>query len=230
MAVYVLVPGGSSGGWYLKEVAALLQAQGHEVYRCTLTGLGERNHLVSREVNLETHIQDVVNVIRYEELNNVILMGHRYAGMVITGVIERLPERVAHVVYVDAMVPYDGESAADVFGPEGWSQMERSARANDPDWLFPVDSRSGSGDWRRSPHPVACFTQPLAVKGAAAAALPRTYIYCAADKQPGGFYAGLTISAERARAAGWRFIEVDATHSILRTHPQEVAKVLLALA
>lgn len=230
MATYVLVPGGSSGAWYLKEVAALVAAQGHSVHRCTLTGLGERQHLASPQVNLETHIEDVVNVIRYEELNDVILMGHSYAGMVITGVAERIPERLAHIVYVDAMVPHDGESAADVFGPEGWGQMERRARENTPDWLFPVDRASGSGDWRRSPHPVACFTQPLAVNNPAAAALPRTYLYCSADKQPGGFYQGLTRSAERARAAGWRFIEVDATHSILRTHPGEVAQVLLALA
>src|SRR5918997_4262365 len=102
MATYVLVHGGWHGGWCWKKVTPLLQAAEHEVYTPTLTGLGERSHLLSDAVDQETHITDVVNVLEYEDLQEVILVGHSYAGMVITGVADRLPERIGHLVYFDA--------------------------------------------------------------------------------------------------------------------------------
>src|SRR5262249_25490134 len=105
MAAFVLVHGASHGGWCWKKIAPPLRAPGQEVYAATLTGLGGRAHLLSREVGLDTHIEDIINVLVYEELSTVVLVGHSYGGMVITGVAERMPERVRHLVYLDALVP-----------------------------------------------------------------------------------------------------------------------------
>src|SRR5713101_4428932 len=110
MATFVLVQGGWVGGWYWKRVTPLLSAAGHEVFAPTLTGLGERAHLAAPDIGLETHIQDVLGVLTYEDLSNVVLVGHSYGGMVITGVAERAPERLAHLVYFDAFVPTDGQA------------------------------------------------------------------------------------------------------------------------
>src|SRR6185437_12915683 len=114
MATYVLVHGGHHGGWCYKKVARLLRSAGHEVYSPTLTGLGERRHLLGPKVDLETHIADVVGVLEFEDLHDVILVGHSYGGMVITGVADRALERIKELVYLDAAHPRNGESLADV--------------------------------------------------------------------------------------------------------------------
>jgi pimeloyl-ACP methyl ester carboxylesterase len=231
MAVFVLVPGGNSGAWYLQELTAILRAAGHTAYPCTLTGLGERSHLLSRSIDLTTHIMDVANVLIYEDLHDVILMGHSYAGMVITGVAERVAERIAHLVYLDALVPRDGEAGLDVFALPARASMEQAIRTLGDGWLMPVRAGSGSGDARRCPQPAQTGTQRLSISNPVAAALPHTYVWCTADKQPGSFLAGaLGTSVARARAAGWRYREIDATHSVIRTHPHEVARLLLELA
>ena len=116
---YVLVHGAWGGGWAWRGVDSLLTAQGHTVYRPTLTGLGERVHLFNAEVDLSTHIQDVVNTILFEELDDVVLMGHSYGGMVVTGVADRLPDRIRHLVYLDAFLPESGEAVATIRGQSG---------------------------------------------------------------------------------------------------------------
>ena len=113
---FVLVHGATAGGWEWKSTGKFLTDDGHTVYRATLTGLGEREHLNSPDIDLQTHINDVVNLILYEDLHDVVLTGHSYGGMVITGVIDRIPERIRHVVYLDAAVPDDGMSIWDLFG------------------------------------------------------------------------------------------------------------------
>src|SRR5438132_4781326 len=119
MATFVVVPGASAGAWsWNRLVIPMLRRKGHDVYAVTLTGLGERIHLASPEVDLETHIQDVVNVLFYEDLRDVVLVGHSYGGMVITGVADRAPERLRQLVYLDAAVPSDGQAIADLSGPE----------------------------------------------------------------------------------------------------------------
>src|SRR5688572_12471656 len=110
MATFVLVHGGWDGGWAWRSVAKDLQAAGHEVFTPTLTGSGERVHLASPEIGLDTHIQDIVNVLRFENLSDVLLVGHSYGGMVITGVAEQMPERIDQLIYLDAFAPRDGES------------------------------------------------------------------------------------------------------------------------
>src|SRR4029077_10581884 len=108
---YVIVHGAWGGGWDWKQVDQLLSADGHKVYRPTLTGQGERSHLASTNIDLDTHIQDIVNVILWEDLHDVVLVGHSYGGMVITGVADRVPDRIKHIIYVDALLPEDGECA-----------------------------------------------------------------------------------------------------------------------
>ena len=122
---FVLVHGATAGGWEWKTTGKFLTDDGHTVYRATLTGLGERMHLNSTDVDLQTHINDVVNLILFEDLNDVVLTGHSYGGMVITGVIDRIPERIRHVVYLDAAVPDDGMSIWDLFGGNGPQDPER---------------------------------------------------------------------------------------------------------
>ena len=117
MATYVLVHGGAHGGWCYRDVARLLRSAGHEVFTPTLTGLGERAHLLSPDIDLDTHITDVVAVLRWEDLHDVILVGHSYGGMVITGVADRAADRVGHIVYLDAATPVNGESLAVIAAP-----------------------------------------------------------------------------------------------------------------
>ena len=117
MATFVLIHGGWHGGWCWKRVTPYLHAAGHEVYTPTLTGLGERSHLASPETNLSIHIQDVLNVLLYEDLTDIVLVGHSYSGMVITGVADRVPDRVRRLVYLDAFVPEHGQALRDLFRP-----------------------------------------------------------------------------------------------------------------
>ena len=140
MATFVLVHGAWHGGWCWKRVRPLLESRGHLVFTPTLTGLGERSHLLARETGLETHIADVVNVIRWEELSEVVLCGHSYGGMVISGVADRVPDRIRSLVYLDAFVPSDGQSLFDFLPAEhvkghprrGARQRRQLADAADP--------------------------------------------------------------------------------------------------
>ena len=134
---FVLVHGGWLGAWCWRRVRPLLQAAGYEVFAPTLTGLGERAHLLSPDIGLMTHVQDVVGLIEAEELQDIVLVGQSYAGMVITGVADRVPERLSHVVYLDAFVPRDGQSLADLVGPEMMANLEQAARAQGSGWRVP---------------------------------------------------------------------------------------------
>jgi pimeloyl-ACP methyl ester carboxylesterase len=115
---YVLVHGGFHGGWCWARVAKLLRAEGHNVYAPSLTGLGDRAHLANASVNCSTHIQDIVNIIQYEQLNDVVLVGHSYGGFIIGGVADRIPEKIGTIVYLDAIVPTDGMTMLDIMSPD----------------------------------------------------------------------------------------------------------------
>lgn len=129
MATFVLVHGSNHGGWCWRKVTPLLSEDGHEVYTPTLTGLGERSHLVSKDIGLDTHILDIIQVLEYEGLNKVILVGHSYGGLVIGGVAEKVPERIRRLVYLDAYIPQDNKSAFDKFG--SYWIMKICASSND---------------------------------------------------------------------------------------------------
>ena len=171
MAAIVLVHGGGHGGWCFKPLARLLRDTGHDVYTPTLTGLGERAHLFRADVDLECHVEDIVSVLHYEDLRDVVLVGHSYGGMVITGAADRSADRVGHLVYLDTMAPKDGQSLVDI--ASAWMAVARAdSRIVDgvEMCLFPSDE-SGYGvvddqtlAWMRprlTPHPWRCFEQPL---------------------------------------------------------------------
>lgn len=238
MATYVLVHAAFQGGWGWKRVAPFLRTAGHEVYTPTLTGVGERAHLATPAVDMDTHIQDVVGVLKYEDLQQVILVGHSYGGTVITGVADRAPERLAHLVYLDAQVPRDGESQMMItsVSPES---LQEQARAEGEGWLvLPPPAEPGRVgavsqadlQWveaRRTPQPLATYQQPLRLTNELAATLPRTYILCTEGKQEGSPFVRF---ARRAQAEGWRYRELATGHYAPITAPGEVADLLLELA
>jgi pimeloyl-ACP methyl ester carboxylesterase len=202
------------------------------VYAPTLTGLGERSHLLSPAIDLETHVRDVTGVLKYEELTGVVLVGHSYGGMVITGVAEAVAPRLAHLVYLDAFLPRDGECLMDLFSPRAREATLQRARDQGEGWYSPPreeDQPFGVTDpadarWVRSKlsaHPVKTWLQPVRLADPVAAALPRTYASCTGTRW-------FTVHAERARAeSGWRHREIPTGHDAMITAPRELAVVLL---
>jgi pimeloyl-ACP methyl ester carboxylesterase len=224
----VLVHGAWAGGWAWREVASHLRVAGHEVFTPTLTGLGERVHLATPDIDLDTHIQDILGVLEYEDLREVILVGHSYGGMVITGVAERVPERLAQLVYLDAFVPEDGQSLADILGPEIRAHLLGAAQAYGEGWRVPHDPPDAP---RMTPHPLKTGLQALTVKNPAVKALSRTFIYCTEGKEEMATGFAITRAAERARAdSSWRYLELHTGHVPTETVPRELAGVLLELA
>ena len=136
MTTFVLVHPAWFGGWCWRKVSPVLRARGHEVFAPTLTGLGERAHLASQKVGLEMHVEDVANVLEYEDLRQVILVGNSSGGMVITGVADRMPERIAHLVYLDAFVPEDGQSMLDIIPAERRPLMEALVQKEVSGWFY----------------------------------------------------------------------------------------------
>ena len=242
MATFVLVHGSGYGGWCWKLVVPLLRAAGHEVYTPTLTGLGEREHLASREVGLETHVRDIVNVLRYEDLRDVILVGHSLGGMAITGAANDAPDRIAQLIYLDAIVPEDGRSRMDLHTPENAAQKQAQVRERGEGWRKPGsrnftpqwDAPLGSKDWERTrkvPQPFKALQDPVRLSNPAALALPRTFVYCT-RKLPGDDpwierAASIRRSGSEAR---WRFRTLDSGHMAMFEVPDQVAKLLIELA
>ena len=181
MATYVLVHGGGHGGWCYQRVARLLRTAGHEVYTPTLSGLGERSNLLSPRIDLDLHIRDVVAVLHYEDLHDVILVGHSYGGMVITGVADRAADRIGRIVYLDAANPENGQSLVDVAGPMIEADPPPGRRSSTgSSWCCSRHPRPGlfygvtdpdDVAWmadRLTGHPWRCFEQPLRLTNEAA--------------------------------------------------------------
>jgi pimeloyl-ACP methyl ester carboxylesterase len=223
MATYVIVHGGWAGGWYFGEIARFMRAAGHEVYTPTLTGIGERVHLGHAGIDLNTHIQDIVNVLVYEDLHNVLLAGYSYGGMVITGVAEAVPERIGQLIYLDAFVPKNGESMADML-PDLVSYMDEVANAVGDGWQIPHDPPHP----RKTPHPLKTVKQPVVVTNPSAAELPRTYVLFTQNSFP--FAPLFANTAARAQAEGWRYRELAVDHTAPESDPRALADLLLELA
>jgi pimeloyl-ACP methyl ester carboxylesterase len=212
MATFVIVHGAFGGGWEWREVASLLRARGHEVFTPTLTGYGERSHLATPEITLETHIQDVLNVLRFEDLHDVVLAAQSYGGMVITGVADRAPERLRHLVYLNALAPDNGQSVFDLTPPAFRQRFEVAARTAGEGWRIPVPGFEDDPQiaafarGRYVPSLLRGFTEPIRF-GTASDALPRTYIWCTEDQEGLTGVADLMRPfAERARRdPRWRF-------------------------
>ena len=236
-APIVLVHGAWGGAWIWRRVLAPLRAAGHEVHAVTLTGDGERAHLRHRGIQLTTHIADVVSLVQTEELSGIVLVGHSYGGMVVTGAADRLldanPQAVRQIVYIDAIVPIPGEGWGDTHSAEVVAARTAAAKANDhalpaPD---PVDFGITGADraWlqrRGVPHPFGPYRDPLHFNGERWAKLPRTFIDCV---QPA--YLTLAAMRERVRAMpGFGVLEMQTGHCPMVTEPQQLVRHLLALA
>jgi pimeloyl-ACP methyl ester carboxylesterase len=231
MAVIVIVPGAFGGGWEWREVASLLRARGHEVFTPSLTGHAERVHLATPETGLETHIQDILNVLAYEDLHEVVLAGQSYGGMVITGVADRAPQRLAHLVYLDALVPEDGQSTFDLLPPAMRPRFEAAARASGDGWRVPPppfedDPRIAAfARGRYVASPLRMFSDPIRLTRPPDERLRRTYIWCTEDEAGLEGFAQVTWPfAERAqRDPAWRFHHLTAIHDAFIDAPQTVA-------
>ena len=221
---YVIVHGAWGGSWAFKKVDSLLTARGALVYRPSLTGQGERVHLATPDINLTTHVNDVVNVILFEDLRDVVLVGHSYGGMVITGVADRVPDRIQRLVYLDAFLPNDGESAFTAQGSpaasEGIQKMEKNG------FLVPPWVKPGQAPPTDVPHPLKTLTEPLSLKNSAARNLPATYILTV-DPGKTPEQDGFARFAQRAKERGFKFVQMDQTdHNPQRSKPEELARLL----
>jgi pimeloyl-ACP methyl ester carboxylesterase len=232
MANFVLVHGGWHGGWCWQRVTPFLRGAGHVVYTPTLTGLGERAHLAHAGIDLAAHVEDVVAVLAWEDLHDVILVGHSYGGMVVAGVAGRVPKRLKHVFYLDAFVPDDGQTLAELLGPETVAAIRGTAVDGWKALPFPI-ARFGLFEakdiaWvepKLVPHPMKTILTPVRIADPAARSVPGSYLYCT---QPAmGLFES---SAAKARAAGWRYHEIATGHDAMVTAPKEVARLLLDLA
>lgn len=227
MACILVCHGAWSGGWSWKKLREPLRAAGHEVFTPTYTGLGERAHLAHPLLDLETHIQDILGVIEAEDLRDITLVAHSYGGMVGTGVGHRVPDRIRHLVYLDAFVPEDGQSLQDMVGGGG-------PEAPFEGWLVPPlpdapDTAPEDLAWtlpRRRHQPARCFTQKLRLTHATPP-FARSYIHCTVKDGHDPFR---PIADRLRRAAGWGFHEMAASHSPNITAPEALAALLLELA
>ena len=229
MSIYLIVHGGFSGGWGWRQVAQRLRKAGHEVYTPTLTGLGERAHLANPGINLATHIQDIVGVIECEDLWQVILVGHSSGSMVITGVAERTPERLARLVYVDTAIPKDGQSWFDLLGPAMAQKLGDLAMEQGDGWCIPLIPDPP----KFQPHPLKTVSDRLEIRNPTAAQLPRAYIHCTAKSNNSPLalaWHAIDCAAEEARQQGWWYRTLPTDHSPHRTMPQELSELLLELA
>jgi pimeloyl-ACP methyl ester carboxylesterase len=233
MPAFLLVPGAWLGGWCWRDVAAHLQGDGHAVTCATLTGLGERRHLLNRDISLDTHVSDVVELLNCQDLNDAILVGHSYGGAVITAAAERVANRIRCLVYLDAAVPRDGESNNDVIGLERALKLRMAAESRGDGWRVPPADYVVEGvaetkrPWieeRLAPHPLRTFDEPVRLRSRPAAALPRTFIRSSPESE---LYEKLIT---RACAAGWLCRELGGGHYSMFTEPASVASALAEVA
>jgi pimeloyl-ACP methyl ester carboxylesterase len=233
MATFVIVHGAWSGAHAWRWVRPLLRADGHEVLTPCLTGLGERAHLAQASTNLDTHIRDVEAVLQYEDLHDVVLVGHSYGGMVITGLADRGCDRIAQLVYLDADVPLDGQSELDMLSDDEREPWLEAARTRGDGWLipppFPDPLPPGLAPevvWtisRMVPQPLATFTQPVQLRSTPSALPPRTFILCTEGKE--GEPPRPYVSRVRSDP-DWRLIELPASHVAHVTAPHDLAATL----
>ncbi len=225
---FLVCHGAWSAGWAWKKMHPRMQAAGHRLVTPSYTGLGERAHLANPSIDLETHIEDVLNVIRYEDLRDIVLLGHSYGGMVATGVADRARDRVAQLIYLDAFVPRDGQSLFDL-NESGREHLQQAADNGDgwrvPPLQTPPDTSPADVEWltaRRVHMPVKCFETKLKLQNGEPA-LPRSYIH-ATRITPADTFGQF---AKRAQdEAGWRYYAIDASHSPNVTAPDALTALL----
>ncbi|MFD1143649.1 alpha/beta fold hydrolase [Larkinella insperata] len=218
---FLLVHGAWSGGWDYARVDSILKTNGDRVYRPTLTGLGERVHLSNANITLSTYISDIVNVIRFEDLHNIILVGHSYGGMVIAGVAEQVPDRIHQLVYLDAMVPNDGESAQAVCG-DLWNTLI-APNIKDGFVLYPFGSTKPAPP-TDVPQPLRTYTEPLKINNPLVKQIPTAFIVM--TKNGKSDPATNKMGVDRARARNWAIYSFEGGHYSMREQPQNLVKKL----
>jgi len=229
MATFIVAHGAWGAGWIWKKMHAPMAARGHRFITPTLTGLGERRHLARPDVDLDTHINDILGVLEFEELTEVMLIGHSYGGMVATGVADRARTRITQLIYLDAFAPENGQSAFDCLPPAVREQRQSAGG----DWRIPPNPMPPDtspedrawGEAHRVPQPAKTFEQKLRLQNGPLT-LPRHYIYCtriSPDDRFRPFY-------ERAKREGWRSYEIDASHNPHVTCPLVLADLLTRIA
>lgn len=232
MATFVLVHGAWHGSWCWKRVRAALFALGHEVFTPTLSGLGERSHLLAPEVDLDTHINDIINLIRWEELSDVVLCGHSYAGSVVCGVADRIPESIRALVYLDAFVPESGQCVYDMLPADQHALQLQLVRDVGEGWKVPpipaevFNVNPGDRAWVDSQctmQPLATFEQPLTLGGETLSPERITYILAT------GFVdSPFPPIFDRARDNGWHTLTVECGHDVMLDRPDELVRILTA--
>lgn len=230
MTTFVLVHGAWHGSWCWKKVRPLLEAEGHVVFTPTLTGLGERSHLLRPEVDLQTHIDDVVNLLRWEELEQVVLCGHSYAGMVVTGVADAMPERVRSLVYLDAFLPENGQSLHDSLPPEAAEHQRNLAREQGDGWRVPpnpaafFEVNEADRDWvdrQCTPQSLATFEQPLTFTDRATGIEDTRFILATGwANSPFGYF------ADAARRRDWAVVPIHSGHDVMLDNAEGLARLL----
>ncbi len=223
---FVLVHGAWHGGWCWRRVADRLTARGHYVTAPTLTGVGERSHLASDAVDLTMQVTDVVNEIKWKDLDNIVLVGHSYGGMVISGVAEQLQPRIAAIVYLDAFLPLDGQSLSDLLGPNGPHWPEHLALPI-PAEAFKVNEKDRA--WvnaKMTPHPVKCFTEGLKLTGAYQKVAKKLYIRALAFDNP-----PFDTALARCKAdTSWQTATLQCGHDVMVDQPAQLTSLLVKMA
>jgi pimeloyl-ACP methyl ester carboxylesterase len=236
-APVVLVHGGRHGGWAWRDVASRLRRLGHDVYTPTLTGLGERSHLLRPEIGLATHVDDIVGVLEFEDLHDTVLVAHSYGGMPVAGALERIADRVRCVVWLDAHKPKAGESVFDLIGPERADRMTAMAAADGQGWFIPTSDASwwgltdpGQIAWvnsKTTPQPIRTYTEKIGATDRAWSH-PGTVIECNPSRLP-----EIDRTRQRARAETdphFHHRVLDACHEPMITHPGELTRMLAEAA
>ena len=225
---FLVCHGAWSAGWAWKKMHPRMSAAGHRLVTPTYTGLGERAHLANPSIDLEIHIQDILNVIKYEDLRDVVLVGHSYGGMVATGVADRARDRMVQLIYLDAFVPDDGQSLLDLNEPARQRMMELAKFGDGwrvPPNPTPPDTSQADVEWlteRRVDMPIKCFEMKLRLHHGELT-LPRSYIY-ATRVTPVDTFGPFAKRAKRE--PGWRYYEIDASHSPAVTAPDALMTLL----
>lgn len=234
MATFVAVHGAWSAGWAWHRLHAPMTKRGHRLLTPTCTGLGERSHLLHPLIDLRTHIEDVCQVLEYEDLEDVILIGHSYGGMVVTGVADRMADRLRQLIYLDALLPMHGESVLDLLPPAHVESIRTQVAEQGHGWLIPApalppdtpDEEVMRASTRRHAQPLRTFTEPLMLRHEPPVR-KCAYIFCRRINP----YDSFRRSAQRAKSSdGWIHLEMDASHNPHITCPDELAEVLDDLA
>jgi pimeloyl-ACP methyl ester carboxylesterase len=228
MSTFVLIHGAWHGGWCWRAVRGLLEKSGHQVHAPSLTGLGERKHLARADIDLDTHIQDIVSILEVEDLKEVILVGHSYGGMVVTGAADRAPARIARLVYLDAFVPENGKCALDYVVPERAARMreegEKAGSITPPPlslWGLTKPEHIDFVKPREVRHPYRTMAQPIKLSGNTEK-IPKTFIYCASPAT-GSFD---QFAAMYRNDPAWKFHELPTGHDAMILMPERVAQIL----